>query len=77
MVQREKDGYVLVKDIERKRGKVRAVAFYNASDSAYEFRTPLRVLELGGMTKVRDLIRCEDMESVEGECVIRCSPMVC
>ncbi len=68
VVQREKDGYVLVKDIERKRGKVRAVAFYNASDSAYEFRTPLRVLELGGMTKVRDLIRCEDMESVEGEC---------
>lgn len=51
--------------------------FYNASDSAYEFRTPLRVLELGGMTKVRDLVRCEDMESVEGECVIRCSPMVC
>ena len=68
VVQREKDGYVLVKDIERKRGKVRAVAFYNASDSAYEFRTPLRVLELGGMTKVRDLVRCEDMESVEGEC---------
>ena len=47
VVQREKDCYVLVKDIERKRGKVRAVAFYNASDSAYEFRTPLRVLELG------------------------------
>ena len=68
VVQREKDCYVLVKDIERKRGKVRAVAFYNASDSAYEFRTPLRVLELGGMTKVRDLVKCEDMENVEGEC---------
>ena len=34
VVQREGDCYVLVKDIERKRGTTRAVAFYNASDSS-------------------------------------------
>ena len=61
MVQREGDCYVLVKDIERKRGTTRAVAFYNASDSSYVFHTPLRLLELGGRTKVRDLVKGEDM----------------
>ncbi len=61
------DCYVLVKDIESLRGTVRAVALYNASDGECEFRVPLRELELGGETKVRDLVRREDLGSVKGE----------
>ena len=68
VVQRDGDHYVLVKDIEQKRGTSRAVAFYNASDSAYEFRTPLHRLELGGKTQVRDLVKGKDLPVVEGEC---------
>lgn len=64
----EKDCYVLVKDIEEKRGKVRAVAFYNASDSVYEFQTPLEVLELGGKVKVRDLVKRQDLKRVKDVC---------
>ncbi len=68
VVQREGDCCVLVKDIEKKRGKVRAVAFYNASDSVHEFHTSLATLELAGKTRVRNLVKGEDMETVEGEC---------
>ena len=74
VVQREGDCYVLVKDIERKRGTTRAVAFYNASDSSYVFHTPLRLLELGGRTKVRDLVKGEDMPSAQDECCYRVEP---
>lgn len=68
VVQRDKDCYTLVKDIEQKHGTARAVAFYNASDSIYEFNVPLHLLELGGKTKVRDLVKREDLENVEDEC---------
>lgn len=64
VAQRDKDCYVLVKDIEEKRGTVRAVAFYNASDSVYEFCTPLQALELGGNVKVRDLVKRTELEKV-------------
>ena len=50
-------GYVLVKDIERLRGGVRAVALYNPSDTVCRFSVPLHCLELGGKVRVRDLIR--------------------
>ena len=64
VAQRDKDCYVLVKDIEEKRGTVRAVAFYNASNSVYEFCTPLQTLELGGNVKVRDLVKRTELEEV-------------
>lgn len=70
----QKDCYVLVKDIEEKRGKVRAVAFYNGSDSVYEFQTPLELLELGGKVKVRDLVKGKDLEDVKGECCYQIQP---
>ena len=70
----QKDCYVLVKDIEEKRGKVRAVAFYNGSDSVYEFQTPLELLELGGKVKVRDLAKGKDLEDVKGECCYQIQP---
>ena len=57
VVQHEGNGYVLVKDIEQKRGKVRAVALYNPSDTVCSFSVPASVLELGGKLKVRDLVQ--------------------
>ena len=62
VAQRNGDAYVLVKDIETKRGKVRAVAFYNSSDSACDITVPFKTLELGGKVKVRDLVKHEDMD---------------
>ena len=37
VAQHENEGYVLVKDIEQKRGNVRAVALYNPSDTICSF----------------------------------------
>lgn len=56
VVQHENEGYVLVKDIERKRGNVRAVALYNPSDTICSFTVPMNILELGGKVKARDLV---------------------
>lgn len=63
VVQHEKDSYVLVKDIERKRGNVRAVALYNPSDQPCKFSIPFKTLELDGKVKVRDLTQRKDMGS--------------
>ncbi len=65
VVQREGEAYVLVKDIGKKRGTMRAVAFYNASDSAHTYQTSLNLLELGGKVKVRDVVKRTDLEPVE------------
>lgn len=67
VVQHVGDGYVLVKDIEQKRGKVRAVALYNPSDKPCTFIVPCMDLELGGTVKVRDLIRRRNEKSVKLE----------
>jgi hypothetical protein len=67
VVQRDGEAYVLVKDILEKRGKVRAVALYNSSDTVREFAVPFTTLELGGKVKVRDLVKCQDMGTFEGE----------
>lgn len=64
IVQHENNGYVLVKDIEQKRGNVRAVALYNPSDKPCSFNVPLDLLEFEGKTKVRDLINRKDEGSV-------------
>ena len=49
--------YVLVKDIEKRRGLVRAVALYNPSDTICDFNVSFETLELGGKVKVRDVIK--------------------
>ena len=60
VVQHEGEGYVLVKDVGQLRGRVRAAAFYNPSDSVCRFRIAASELELGGRLKVRDLVRRRD-----------------
>lgn len=66
VVQHENEGYVLVKDIERKRGNVRAVALYNPSDTICNFTVPMNILELGGKVKVRDLMKQQDLPEIKG-----------
>lgn len=60
VVQHKNGGYVLVKDIEKRHGNVRAVALYNPSDTICHFNVPLKLLEFEGKVKVRDLIRQKD-----------------
>lgn len=67
VVQRTDKGYVLVKDILQKRGKARAVALYNPSDTVCDFAVPFDALELGGKVKVRDVIRRNDLGKMQGE----------
>lgn len=64
VVQHDNAGYVLAKDIEQMRGKVRAVALYNPSDSACRFSVPMETLELKGKVKVRDLVRQKSLPVV-------------
>lgn len=65
VVQHVGEGYVLVKDIEQKRGRARAVALYNPSDKPCTFVVPCVELELGGKVKVRDLIYRKNERSVK------------
>lgn len=65
VVQHENGGYVLVKDIEQKRGLTRAIALYNPSDSICSFNIPFTTLELGGNVKVRDVINQKDLGKME------------
>ena len=74
VVQHEGEGYVLVKDIERLRGNVRAAALYNPSDTASTFHVPLALLELGGKVKVRDLVRQKNEDAVQGHLVYTLPP---
>lgn len=65
VVQHEKGGYVFVKDIEKKRGTVRAVALYNPTDAACSFDVPLSVIELEGKCRIRDLVKRKDEASTD------------
>lgn len=64
VVQHDGDGYVFVKDIEKRHGTRRAVALYNPSDKVCSFSVPLEILELAGKTKIRDLVKRKDEGSV-------------
>lgn len=67
VVQKQDKGYVLVKDLEKKRGLVRAVALYNPSDTVCNFVVPFETLELGGKVKVRDVIKQKDLGKMQHE----------
>lgn len=67
VVQHENSGYVLVKDIVKKRGNVRAVALYNPSDTVCAFNVPFPVLELDGKVKVRDVVKQQSEGTKTGE----------
>lgn len=66
VVQHENEGYVLVKDLEQKRGLVRAVALYNPSDTICNFNVSFESLELGGKVKVRDVVKGKNLSTMTG-----------
>ncbi|MDR1881529.1 MAG: alpha-galactosidase [Prevotella sp.] len=66
VAQHENEGYVLVKDIEQKRGTVRAVALYNPSDIPVPFSVPFSALEFEGEVRIRDLVKHRDSGSFSG-----------
>lgn len=74
VVQHEDGGYVLVKDLLKRRGLVRAVALYNPTDTVCRFDVPLECLELAGRVRVRDLIRRRDEGIVRDRIVCMLPP---
>ena len=66
VVQHDNEGYVLVKDIKKKRGNIRALALYNPSDTICSFNVPFKILEFDGKVKVRDLLHHKDLGVFSG-----------
>ena len=66
VVKRDNGGYVLVKDVDEKYGKNRAVAFYNPTDAALSMSIDFSQLDLAGEVAVRDLFAKKDMGVYEG-----------
>ena len=65
VVKRENGGYVLVKDVEEKYGKKRAIAFYNPTDANISMSINFSDVDLSGAVKMRDLFEKKDMGSFE------------
>ena len=63
-VQATNGTYVLVKDIEQRRGLVRAVALYNPTGKRQHIAIALSELELGGATRLRDIFARQDLKAV-------------
>ncbi|MBR5670528.1 MAG: alpha-galactosidase [Bacteroidales bacterium] len=64
VAQHEGETYVFVKDIEKRFGTVRAVAFYNPADEPCRMGIDLKDLDLAGGAEVRDLFEKKDIGSV-------------
>lgn len=65
VVKRENGGYVLVKDVEEKYGKKRAIAFYNPTDANISMSINFSDVDLSGAVKMRNLFEKKDMGSFE------------
>ena len=63
----KRDGgcYVLVKDLEKKYGLKRAVAFYNSTDEAQDISIDFADIELGGVIKMHDCFENTDVDDAE------------
>ena len=64
VVQHNGEGYVLVKDILKRFGKVRAVAFYNPSDKEAGFSVTPEELDFEGLLSAEDLISKEIQHNI-------------
>ena len=62
----EGETYVLVKDVEERFGRVRAVAFYNPTEQTQRMGVDFRELELAGPVAVRDLFERQDLGEADG-----------
>ena len=68
------DGYVLVKDADRRFGTARYVALVNLSDSELEFAVDAKTLDLGGAIEVFDLLDMSDPGGFEGGFALKVRP---
>lgn len=66
--------YVLVKDILKRRGNVRAVALYNPTGKKQRMAIALSELELAGKTRLRDLIERRDLKPVNDSITAEVEP---
>lgn len=66
VAKRQGDTYVLVKDIEKLNGNVRAIAFYNSTDEPQEILIDFEDIQLGGNVKVRDLFEHKNLGKKKG-----------
>ena len=73
-VKAEGGTYVLVKDIDRRRGPARAVALYNPTDSTKRMAVALSDLELVGKASLRDLFTHAKMKAVKDSIVADVGP---
>ncbi|MBQ9661505.1 MAG: alpha-galactosidase [Bacteroidales bacterium] len=62
----EGDTYVLVKDLQERFGRTRAVAFYNPADEPCTVGVDLADIEMAGTVQVRDLFELRDLAPVSG-----------
>ena len=68
------DGYVLVKDAERRFGTARYVALVNLSNSELEFNVDAKTLDLDGAIEVFDLLDMSDPGGFEGGFSLKVRP---
>lgn len=61
VVKKTEGCFILVRDIEKAYGTVRAFAVYNPTDEAHTVNVSLSDLELGGKYKMRELISRQDV----------------
>lgn len=64
------DCYLLVKDIERYQGRVRAIALYNPDDKAKQIAIRFADVDLSGKVMVRDLYARKDLGKYETNFII-------
>lgn len=55
VIEKQGSSYILVKDVEKRFGKVRAIAFYNSGDTEQTINIDLKKVGLGGNVQIRDL----------------------
>lgn len=66
--------YVLVKDLEKRQGKVRAVALYNPTNTARHISISLSALELGGKVSLRNLFTHKNLRPVRDSIAFEVAP---
>lgn len=67
VVEKTNDCYILVKDIEKRNDKTRAVAAYNPSDSTQTIKINFETLDLSGKIKVRDLFQHKNLGTLQDQ----------
>ena len=68
VVEKTNDCYILVKDIEKRNDKTRAVAAYNPTDNTQTIKINFKTLDLSGKIKIRDLFQRKDLGIWQNQC---------